>query len=82
MGCSGSTAGNAGAAGKKKFDDNKILREKGLQPLNKNELKAFNDLWNVLSGVTYKLKEGQQVQADQLNQMPEACKAVFEGDAP
>ena len=45
MGCSGSVAGNAGASKQKKFDDNKCLRENGLQPMNKPQLAAFEPWW-------------------------------------
>ena len=46
MGCSGSKSKlKAGKPSQKKFDDNQLLKQKGVRPLSKPALKAFNTLW-------------------------------------
>lgn len=58
MGCSGSAAGNAGVAKGKKVDDNKVLRDAGLQPLDKNQCTLFN-AWFAAVCAACKPKEGE-----------------------
>jgi len=46
MGCQGSKAGGGAGPKGKKIDDNKILKDSGIQPLAKNQLKLFNTFFN------------------------------------
>jgi len=58
MGCSGSAAGNAAGPKGKKVDDNKVLRDAGLQPLTKPELALFNGLFAAVCAAC-KPKDGE-----------------------